>query len=114
MKTLYPALLLAAGVLLSSTLAVQRSEWLLLAAPVCLALCVLVADALDAYLRDGQARPSPGAMILAASFLVAGLIVAVGEPSQLKPLMPVLAASAAVTVLNSRGRRKSCPFLPEY
>lgn len=109
-RSLYPALLLAAGVLLASTLAVQHSSWLVLAAPVALALSVLVADSLDAYLRGGRARPSNGALILAASFLPAGWIVAVGEPSQLKPLMPVLAASAAVTVFKPG---KNCLPSPE-
>jgi hypothetical protein len=104
MKTLYPALLLAAGVLLASTLAVQQSSWLVLAAPVALALSVLVADSLGAHLRGGRVRPSHRALILASSFLLAGTIVAVGEPAQLKPLMPVLAACAAVTVLKPRKR----------
>jgi hypothetical protein len=106
LRSLYPASFLAAGVLLASTLAVQQSSWLVLAAPVALALSVLTASALDAWLRDARARPSHGAMILATSFLLAGLLVAAKEPVQLKPLMPVLAASAAVSVI--RPRRRNC------
>lgn len=105
-RTVYPALLLAAGVLLASTLAVQQSGWLVLAAPVALALSVLMASALEGWLRDARARPSHGALILATSFLLAGSLVAAKEPAQLKPLMPVLAAAAAVSVV--RPRRKDC------
>lgn len=106
MRSLHSAFLLAAGVLLASALAVQRSSWLVLAAPVALAVAVLAASTLDAWLRGARPRPTHGALILAASFLLAGLLVAAKEPAQLKPLMPVLAASAAVSVV--RPRRKRC------
>ncbi|HEX2668272.1 MAG TPA: hypothetical protein VHP13_07850 [Gammaproteobacteria bacterium] len=106
----YPALLLAGGVLLSSVLCVQRSDWLVLAAPASLALCVLVGAALDSRLRGGWVRPSPAALILAASFLLAGLMVA-QDREQLRQLMPILGASAAV-VITRHPRRKACLPLP--
>lgn len=106
---LYPALLLAGGVVLSSLLAVQQSDWLVFAAPVSLALCTLVADALDTRLRGGPASPSAGAQILAASFLLAGLLLASQDRALLKEMMPLLGATAAVATLRPRARRRHCP-----
>ncbi len=102
--SLIPALMLAAGMLLSCMLAVQRSDWLVLAAPFALAFSVLAGDALDGRLRGLPPRPSPSAMILAASFLLASLIVALKDPGLLKGLMPLLGTLAAAT-LPWRGRR---------
>jgi Na+-translocating ferredoxin:NAD+ oxidoreductase RnfD subunit len=108
---LIPALLLAAGMLLSCLLAVQQSDWLVLAAPLALALSVLVGEALEARLRGLPARPSPSAMILAASFLLASLIVAVKDPGLLKGLMPLLGTLAAAT-LPMRGKHRNACMEP--
>jgi hypothetical protein len=107
---LLPVLVLAAGILLSALLAVQHSDWLVLAAPLSLALAVLAGDALNARMQGRPARPSPAALILAVSFLVAGLIVAATDPVLLRQMMPLLGACAAVTLpLRPRKPDPACP-----
>lgn len=109
LRPLYPALLLAAGVLLASFLAVQHSSLLVLAAPLSLAASVLAADALNSRLRYGRARLSPAALILASAFLLASLLVGTQDLALLKQLIPLLGASAAVSLpLRPRKPKPAC------
>jgi hypothetical protein len=106
-----PSLLVAAGILLSTLLAglAARSGWLVLAGPLLLALAVVSADLLSARLRGKSARPSPAALLLAGSFLLACAIVALRDPGLVKTLPPILGGAAWVALLRrDGGRRRTC------
>ncbi|HEY1991494.1 MAG TPA: hypothetical protein VGH71_03465 [Gammaproteobacteria bacterium] len=109
-RTLLPALALAAAALLATWVAVHAgdSPWTVLLAPLLLALAVLAADFWQARQQGLPLRPSPGVLMLAASLVVAGLIVGVGNPRQEQEMMPVLAAVSAVAISTRQGTRRYC------
>lgn len=108
---LAPSLLLAVGIVVSTFIAVMAAEsgWLVLAGPLGLALTVVSADMLDSRLRGESAGPSGVALIFGITFLLAGVIVALRDPSLVKMLIPVIGSTAGVTILlRSKGGRKPC------
>jgi hypothetical protein len=112
--SLTPSMLIALAIILSSLVAVlaAKSTWLVLAAPALLALAVAAADALNSRLRGGSFRPSPAALILGASFLLAGLLVTFRDPSLIKTLIPIVGVSAWTTLLlRPENRRNACAAL---
>jgi hypothetical protein len=109
-----PSLLLAVGVVVSTLIAVlaAKSGWLVLAGPLCLALSVVGADVMASRLRGEQSpRPSWPALLLGATFLVVGWIVALRDPNLVK--MFILSESGvawAVLLMRPKGRRYACSF----
>src|SRR5271170_7422512 len=93
---LSPSLLLATAIILSTLVAARsaNSPRLLLLAPAILALAVVAADALSSRVRGESSRPSPAAIILGLSFLLAGAIVTFREPALVKTLMPLIGITA--------------------
>ena len=109
--SLTPSMVIALAIILSSLVAVlaAKSTWLALAAPALLALAVAAADALNSRLRGRSFRPSPAALILAASFLVAGLLVTFRDPHLVKSLIPIVGVCAWTTLLlRPENRRNAC------
>lgn len=107
LRSLLPALALAAAALLACWLAVHAgdSPWTVLLAPLLLALAMLAVDLWQARRRGAPLRPSQGVLMLAVSVVVAGYIVGVGDPRQVQALMPVLVAVSAVA-LTTRQRMR--------
>ncbi len=108
---LSPSLLVGAGIIVATLLAALAGEspWLVLGGPLLLAIAVVSADVLNSRLKGKLSGPSPAALILGASFLLAGLIVTLRDPSLVKTLIPVIGAAAWVTLLlRPEGRRKTC------
>jgi hypothetical protein len=106
-----PSLLVGVGIVVSTLIAVLAAEsgWLILAGPLLLALTVVSADVLGSRLRGESSGPSRAALLLGGSFLLAGVIVTLRDPSLVKTLIPVIGAASWVTLLVSpEGRRKPC------
>jgi hypothetical protein len=106
-----PSLLVGAGIVVATLIAVLAAEsrWLVLAGPLLLALTVVSADVLGARLRGESSGPSRAALFLGGAFLLAGLIVNLRDPSLVKTLIPVIGAASWVTLLlRPEGRRKPC------
>ncbi len=106
-----PSLLVGAGVIVATLIAVLAAEsgWLVLAGPLLLALAVVSADVVNSRLRGRASSPSWSALFLGGSFLLAGFIVALRDPNLVKPLIPTLGAAAWVTLfLRPEGRRRTC------
>ncbi len=106
-----PSLLVGIGIVGSTLVAVLAAEsgWFVLAGPLLLALAVVSADMMDSRLRGKSSRPSWPALLLGGSFLWAGLIVALRDPSLVKELLPIAGASAWATLLLRPGSpRKTC------
>jgi hypothetical protein len=110
---LTPSLLVGAGILLSSLVAVRATHygWWVLAGPLLLALAVVSADVLGSRLRGESSAPSPAALLLGGSFLLASWIVALRDPGLVKSLLPILGAASGVTLLRPAGGRKPCRSL---
>lgn len=108
LRTLLPALALAAAALLSTWIAVHAgaSRWTLLAAPLLLALAILAVDIWQARLQGLPLRPSQGVLMLGVAVVVAAVIVGIGNPRQMQELMPVLIAVSAVAI--GARRRSRC------
>jgi hypothetical protein len=108
---LSPSLLVGAGIVVSTLIAVRAagSGWWVLAGPLLLALAVVSADLLDSRLRGESSGPSWAALILGGAFLLAGSIVTHRDPSLVKTLIPVLGTASWVTLLlRPAGRRRTC------
>jgi hypothetical protein len=106
-----PSLLVGAGIVAATFVAVlaARSGWLVLAGPLLLALTVVGADVLSSWLRGKPSRPSWIALFIGGSFLLAGLIVALRDPSLVKTLIPIIGVTAWPTLLLRPGSsRKTC------
>lgn len=110
-----PSLVVAAGIIVSSLVAMLAAEsgWLVLAGPLCLALAVVSADVLRSRLKGEPSGPSPAALLVGGAFLLAGGIVALRDPSLVKTLVPVLGPAAWVALLQPRpeGGRKACRWI---
>lgn len=108
---LAPSLLVGLGIIVATIAAKLAAEsgWWVMAGPALLALSVVGADLLDARRRGGFSGPSPAALLLGATFLLAGFIVALRDPSLVKLLIPVIGAGCWVTLLaRSDGSRRAC------
>ena len=106
-----PSLLVAAGIVAATFVAVlaAKSGWLVLAGPLLLALTVVGADVLGSRLRGKSSRPSWTALLLGGSFLLAGVIVALRDPSLVKTLIPVIGVTTwPALMLRPGGPRKPC------
>jgi len=106
-----PSLLLAAAIILSTLIAAlaAKSAWLVLAAPALLAVAVVAADALNSRLHGASSRPSTAALILGASFLLAGLLVTSRDPGLVETIIPLIGAAAwATLLLRPDNRSKTC------
>jgi hypothetical protein len=105
-----PSLLVGVGIIVSTLVAVlaAKSAWLVLAGPLLLALVVVIADVLASRLRGETSGPSAAALILGGSFLLAGLIVALRDPSLVKELIPIIGAGSWVTLLRRPDDRRTC------
>jgi hypothetical protein len=106
-----PSLLVAGAIVLATLLAAltAKSEWLVLTAPALLGASVIGADAWNCQLHGGAFRPSPAALIVGASFLLAGLLLTLRDPSSLKTLIPLIGSIAWSTLLlRPAVRRNPC------
>ncbi len=110
-----PSLIVGAGIIVSTLVAVlaMESKWLVLAAPLCLALTVVGADVLRSRLQGESAGPSPAALLMGGAFLLAGAMVALSEPSLVAAFIPILGSAASVTLLRPRlaAGRRACRWL---
>ena len=105
-----PSLLVGAGIVVASFVAVHATEsgaWVL-AGPLLLAIAVVSADMLGSRLHGESLGASAAALIVAAAFLVASLIVMSRDPTQVKTLVPSMGAAAWVALLRPRRPRSSC------
>jgi len=106
-----PTLIVGTGIVAATFVAVltAKSGWLVLAGPLLLALTVVGADVLGSRLRGKPSRPSLIALSIGGSFLLAGLIVALRDPSLVKTLIPVIGITSwPALMLRPRGPRKTC------
>ena len=106
-----PSLLVGVGIILSTLLAVLAAEsrWLVLTAPMLLALTAVGADALNSRLRGESWGLSWPALLLGGAFLASGLIVTLSDPGLVKTLIPVIGAGAWIPIARRPGdRRKPC------
>lgn len=106
---LVPAVLLAIGIIVCTAVAARISDsgWLVLAAPLLMALTIVGADALGSRLRGESFVPSWSSLLLGAAFLVGCLIVAVGDSTQVVAMIPILGGGSAVGMY-AMGRRTAC------
>lgn len=104
LNPLHPALALAACALVASFLVVHAggSRWPVYGATLLLAIAVPAADIWRSCLRGLPAWPSSAALIMAGAVIVAGVIVGMDDPSEVRELMPVLCAVMAVANLRDR------------
>jgi hypothetical protein len=106
-----PSLLVAAAIVLATLLAVltAKSAWLVLTAPALLCIAVIGADAWNSQLHQGALRPSPAALILGASFLLAGLLLTLRDPGSLKILIPIVGSIGwSILLVRPAVRRNPC------
>jgi len=107
---LAPSLIVAAGILVATFVAVHAGEsmgWVL-AGPLLLAFAVVGADALDARLHGQSGGASAAALIVAAAILLASVIVMLREPELVKTLVTTLGATGWVALLRPQQQRSSC------
>jgi hypothetical protein len=107
---LTPSLLIAAGILTSTYVAVHtaKSEWLVLAAPLLLSSAILGADMWKSRLRGKLSGPSPAALLYASSILLASTIVTLRDPALVKTILPVIGVTSWITLLQPNKQRKTC------
>jgi hypothetical protein len=107
---LTPSILVASAVILSTQVAslAAKSGWLVLTAPLLLALAVVGADILASRLSGTSSGPSPAALILGATFLLASLLVTLRDPNLVKTLIPFIGVTAWVALLRPTARRNPC------
>lgn len=106
-----PSLLVGAGIVVSTLIAVLAAQagWLVMAGPLLLALAVVSADVLDSRVRGESSGPSVASLMLGGAFLLAGLIVTLRDPGLVKTLIPVIGGASCVPLLlRSKSRRKTC------
>jgi hypothetical protein len=109
--SLSPSLLVGVGIIVSALIAKRfdHSLPLVLASTLLLAIAIVSADVLGSRLRGEVAGPSPAALILGVSFLLAGSIVAFRDPSLVKTFIPLSGACAWVVIVGrSEASRRTC------
>jgi hypothetical protein len=107
---LTPSLLVGAAMVLSTFIAAlaAKSGWFILAGTLLLAIAIVSADVLASRLRGRSDGPSPAALILGVTFLLAGLIVTLRDPSLVKTLIPIVGMTAWVALpMGSENRCKT-------
>lgn len=92
-----PSLLLAGGILVSTTavLLLRDPSWLILSGPLLMALSLIGAGAMAPVAQGVRRSALRVATILGVSLIVAGAILITKDPGLLIPMMPVLGAGAA-------------------
>jgi hypothetical protein len=103
---LSPALLIAAGILVATSLAMHLTGWLVWVPPLLLACTVLGANMLQSRLRGPSLLPTPPSLILASAILVVAAMVGTDSPKPMANMMPILGATA-VLALARQPRRHS-------
>lgn len=108
-----PAGVLGFGIIVSTMVAVWEadSSWLIGFGPLLMAFSIVGADVLGSRLRGESPRPSSGALLVAAAFLVACGIAAFRGPTLIAMLIPILGGGSS-TVILSKGRSRSCGRIP--
>ena len=109
-----PSVLVGAGIIVSTFIAVQTTEstWWVMAGPLVLAGTFVGADVMDSRLRGESSAPTWGALLLGVVFVLAGVIVALRDPSLVKTLVAVIGPATWVTVLlRPEGPRKACRWI---
>lgn len=108
-----PSLLVGAGIIVSTFIAVQTAEsWWVMIGPLVLAGTVVGADVMGSRLRGESSAPSWGALLLGVAFVLASVIVALRDPSLVKTFVAVIGPAAWVTVLlRPEGPRKTCRWI---
>ncbi len=96
-----PSLLVGLGIIVGTLVAKVAAGfgWWVMAGPVLLAAAVVCADLVEARLKGKRSAPSYGALMIAGSFLAAGFIVTLRDPSLVKLLIPVIGPAAWITIL---------------
>jgi uncharacterized membrane protein YwaF len=105
------SLLVAAGIILATFVAkrVDGSGFVVLAAPLMMALTVVGADMLNSRLRGGSPRPSWGALIMGAAVLLSSWILITRDPGLVKTMLPLTGTTSWVVLLSrAEDRRKIC------
>jgi hypothetical protein len=99
-----PSLVVALGIILASLAAVLTTEsgWWVMTGPLLLSLSVVGADLLHARLAGESSAPSPAALLLGGSFLLASAIVAISDPFLVALLIPVIGSTGWVTLFLRR------------
>jgi hypothetical protein len=105
---LAPSLLLAAGILISTYLAVHALPASTLAAPLLLAMTVIGASVVDAAARDRRVRPSIVALIVALIIPAAWLFMDGCEPRVLAAMLPSFGMAGWAALLPASPRRTCC------
>jgi hypothetical protein len=103
---LAPALLVAAGILFASALAVlaRQAAWTAVVCPLVLVMALLGADLIHRRRSGGEAPPSPSVLLLAVAILVACGIVGFRDPRSVAEMLPLLGSCAALPVILRRTR----------
>ncbi len=104
MSPIRQSLLLAAGILASTGIAVSMSElgWWVMLAPGVMSLAVAAAATMAK--RTGDRASTVGGLIMAASLLLAGVILTASDPGAVPESMPLLGVAAATPFLLRRRR----------
>ncbi len=106
-----PALILAAAMLGGTALAVAapHGSWTAVGGPLLLALAVVGTDVAWRRRSGLGSGPSAGALVVAASILVACGIVGFRDSARIAEMMPLLGSCAAAPfILRRKGARTSC------
>lgn len=96
LRSLFPALTLAAGILASTALASGTAPTFARSVTGAALLCasVLLAGAVDQRIRRGVWRLPKTSLILAPALMVALLMAGASDPSRVVELLPILGACA--------------------
>jgi len=109
-----PYIAIAAGIIAATAIAKHTSDlgWLVMAGPLLLALLTVGADVLAFRLRGAKRGPSARTLLLMMAFVAACGILALGDPTQVATMIPILGAGAALTIPGrSRDKRHACRML---
>jgi hypothetical protein len=101
-RDLIPSLVLALSIVAAQSAQKTSSD---LAGTCVLALGVLIADALAMRSRGASLRPSRAALVLAASFVIAGCLALLRAPGHTGSLIPLLGLGAWTAFFMGNGRR---------
>lgn len=104
-------LLVGAGIVVATVIVLLAADsgWWAMSGPLVLALTVVAADMVAAREERDSSGPSPSALVLGGSFLLAGLIVTLSDPALVKVLIPIMGAGSFVGIRQySDGRRGPC------
>jgi hypothetical protein len=106
---LVPSVIMAAGIVLATLVAglTAGSATRVLLGPVLLAVAVLGADLVESRLSGVTDRRPWAALVFAASFLLAGLIIAQRDPGLVQTFIPSIGVASWATLLLRPSRRRA-------